>query len=352
MQTLVFTNDIAGELLRQIDAAAAFATYVLTDSNTATLVWPRLVADRPALGNLPLITIPSGDVNKNVDSLTRIWSELQRLGANRHSLLVNVGGGMITDIGGFAAATFKRGLRFVNVPTTLLAAVDASVGGKTGINFGGLKNEVGAFREADAVVISTAMFSSLPDGEVYSGYAEMIKHGLLDGDVALTRLLAYDPTTHNHDHLLSLLKESVEVKRRVVAEDPTERGLRKSLNLGHTVGHAFESMAMMRGKPVPHGYAVAWGIVVELVLSHMQKQFPSPWLHRVASYVLSHYGSPTITCADYPSLLNLMHHDKKNVDSRINFTLLKAPGQVVIDCTASEGDIAAALDIFRDLMAI
>ena len=352
MQKLIFTNEVARELSGLIAAANPHGVYVLADSNTAMLVWPYLAADCPALSDARLITVPAGDINKNLDSLSHIWSELQKLGANRHSMLINVGGGMITDIGGFAASTFKRGMRFINVPTTLLGAVDASVGGKTGINFGGLKNEIGAFREAEAVVISTAMFSSLPDSEMYSGYAEMIKHGLLDGEEALTALLAYNPCVHDLNCMLELLESSVGVKRRVVAEDPTEKGLRKSLNLGHTAGHAFESLAMEKGAPVPHGYAVAWGIVVELVLSHMHKGFSTALLRKIAGYVRDHYGVPSITCDDYPRLLELMHHDKKNLDDRINFTMLEAPGVVAIDSIAGEEDIKVALDIFRDLMSM
>lgn len=352
MQTLTFTNDIAGEIVRRIDDVHPHGIYVLADSNTVELVWPRLSAGHSELESARLIVIPAGDVNKNLESLTHIWSELQRMGANRHSLMINVGGGMVTDIGGFAAATFKRGMRFINVPTTLLGAVDAAVGGKTGVNFGGLKNEVGVFREADAVIISTAMFSTLPDTEMYSGYAEMLKHGLLEGNEPLSRLLEYDPTAHDFDHMLELLQASVEVKRRVVAEDPTEKGLRKSLNLGHTIGHAFESLAMENGKPVPHGYAVAWGLVAELVLSHMHKGFPTECLRKVSDYVREHYGAPSVTCDDYPRLLEFMHHDKKNLDDRINFTQLEAPGMISIDCTADEEEIRVAMDIFRDLMSI
>lgn len=352
MQTLIFSNEVGAELERRIAEADAHGVFALLDSNTIECVWQRLIAECPSLSSMPTITIPAGDVNKNLESLSHIWSELQRLGANRRSLLVNVGGGMVTDIGGFAASTFKRGMRFINVPTTLLAAVDASVGGKTGINFGGLKNEVGVFREADAVIISTCMLSTLPTSEVYSGYAEMLKHGLIEGEATLSRLLTYNIEEPDYAQLLTILEESVGVKRRVVAEDPLEKGLRKSLNLGHTAGHAFESLAMEKSVPVPHGYAVAWGLVVEMVLSHMQREFPTEWLRRIADYVRTHYGAPAITCADYPRLLELMHHDKKNLDNRINFTLLDTPGKVVIDCTASEADIEVALDIFRDLFAI
>lgn len=352
MQTLIFSNNPAEVLSQQIAAMSPRGVYVLADSNTARLVWPRLRDASPALADLPVIEIPAGDVNKNLESLTLIWSELQRLGATRHSLMVNVGGGMVTDIGGFAASTFKRGMKFINVPTTLLAAVDASVGGKTGINFGGLKNEVGVFSQADTVVISATMFDTLPAEEIRSGYGEMLKHGLLQSDDALNSLLDFDPVADNATEMLRLVEESVEVKRRVVEADPLEKGLRKSLNLGHTVGHAFESLAMAKGAPVPHGYAVAWGIVTELVLSHMQRGFSSDDLRRIASYIERHYGVPAITCDDYPALLELMSHDKKNVDTNINFTLLDSPGSVALDCTASADDIKAALDITRDLLHI
>ena len=350
MQTVVFTNDIARVLDDSIRQLSPHGIFVLTDTNTSRLVWPLLKNCCASMESAGLIVIPAGDMNKNIESLSCIWAELQRTGANRHSLMVNLGGGMVTDIGGFAAATFKRGMKFINVPTTLLAAVDASVGGKTGINFGRLKSEVGAFREADSVIISTRMFATLPPEEMYSGYAEMIKHGLLDGDSAFYRLLDYDPVNHDFDRMLSLLEESVGVKRRVVAEDPFERGLRKALNLGHTAGHAFESLAMSNGAPVPHGYAVAWGLVVELVLSHMRRGFDSSLLRQLSDYVNSHYGTPDITCKDYPALIELMHHDKKNMDDLVNFTLLDAPGKIVIDCTAPDSEIEVALDIFRDLM--
>lgn len=243
-------------------------------------------------------------------------------------------------------------MRFVNVPTTLLSAVDAAVGGKTGINFGGYKNEIGVFNEADAVVISTRFFPTLPAEELKSGYAEMLKHGLLESEAEFRSLLASDPGELSADDLLRLLERSVEVKRRIVEADPTEKGLRKALNLGHTAGHAFESLAMRRGRPVPHGYAVAWGCVVELVLSHLCEGFPSADLHLFAGYVRRNYGAPSITCSDYAELLELMSHDKKNSRGHINFTLLRRPGELRLDVTPDEKEITAALDIFRDLSGI
>ena len=255
-------------------------------------------------------------------------------------------------MGGFAAATFKRGIRFINVPTTLLSAVDAAVGGKTGINFEGYKNEIGAFAPADAVVISTATFATLPTEELLSGYAEMLKHGLLSSAQDYNELLNFDIVNADLDRLLPLLEKSVRVKERIVEEDPREQGIRRALNLGHTAGHAFESLALEREAPVPHGYAVAWGMLVEMILSHLIEQFPSEELYRYATYLKEHgYGTPAITCDDYPRLLALMSHDKKNdTPDHINFTLLSHPGTPLIDRTADNTLITESLDIFRDLI--
>lgn len=311
---------------------------------------PRLLALCPALSSAYVITIPAGDVNKGLDSLSHVWRELSDHGATRRSLLFNVGGGMVTDLGAFAASTFKRGIRFVNIPTTLLAAVDASVGGKTGINFNGLKNEVGTFTEADEVIISTLFFNTLPAAELRSGYAEMLKHAFLTSTAEVIRLLEHDVTDYSSDELLDMLRDSVEVKRRVVAEDPTEQGIRRSLNLGHTAGHAFETLAMERNAPIPHGYAVAYGLVVALILSHLKVGLPTTLLYSTAAYVKEHYGIFPISCDVYPRLLALMGHDKKNERAgQVSFTLLQSPGQPLCGITATTTDITAALDIYCDL---
>ena len=282
-----------------------------------------------------------------------IWAQLVDDGATRKSLMVNLGGGVITDIGGFAGATFKRGIRFINVPTTLLSAVDAAVGGKTGINFHGFKNEIGAFCEAEAVIISTRFLSTLSSEELLSGYAEMLKHGLISNVDIYRRLLANDVANINEGEMLQLLQESVMVKKRVVEEDPTEQGIRRALNLGHTAGHAFESLALQRKSPIPHGYAVAWGLVVELILSHMQLQFPSKELSLLVGYIYENYGAFNITCDDYQALIEYMRHDKKNDSANeINFTMLKNIGDIHIDCIVTEDDIKTALDIYRDFMHI
>ena len=350
-QNIIFTNEVSQALDKVLEGMDFNKLFVLTDVNTAKCVLPK-VEDVFTKRNATIITINAGDVSKNIDSLAHVWKELGENGGTRRSLLVNLGGGMVTDLGGFAASTFKRGISFINIPTTLLSSVDAAVGGKTGINFNGLKNEIGVFNEADAVIISTMPLATLPIDEVKSGFAEMLKHGLLKGPDTFERLLAYDFDNYNADALLDLLEESVNVKREVVLQDPHEKGLRRALNLGHTVGHAFESMAMSRKQPIPHGYAVAWGAIVELVLSHMQLGFPSETLRRYADFVYRNYGAFYITCEDYPALIELMRHDKKSNSGEMNFSLLADVGDIKINCEATEDDVKAALDIYRDLVHI
>ena len=295
-QTLTFTQHVGEALDAAIGRLAPSSIFVLADSHTATLVVPELHSQ--ALREATLITIEAGDAHKDLAALTHVWQALQTGGATRKSLMVNVGGGVVTDLGGLAAATFKRGINFINVPTTLLGAVDAAVGGKTGINFRGLKNEVGIVAMAAEVIVSTRFFATLPPSELRSGFAEVLKHGLLKSGDETLRLLDYDIEAADLDTLLPLLETSVRVKQDIVLQDPLEHGLRRALNLGHTVGHAFESMALRQNAPIPHGYAVAWGLAVELVLSHMKLQFDTSLLYRVVHRVRDIYGTPRITCDD------------------------------------------------------
>lgn len=353
IQKLIFTNSVAEAIDEWVAEAKPTKLFVVADSNTASLCLPLIAGKSKALAGAKTIVFPAGEEHKNLESLACIWSELCNGGATRSAAVVNLGGGVVTDMGGFAAATFKRGIRFINVPTTVLASVDAAVGGKTGIDFNGFKNEIGAFCNADAVVISTLFFDTLPQSERLSGFAEMIKHSLIAGGDAYSRLTTGWGMKMDSDEFLGLLKESVLVKKGVVEQDPTEKGLRKALNLGHTAGHAFESWALEQGSPVPHGYAVAWGLVVDMVLSHLKLGFPSDVLRGITSFIEENYGRLAIDCGDYDALVDIMRHDKKNAgDGTISFTLLKAPGEVDVNCTATPQEIAAALDIFRDLMHI
>ena len=255
---------------------------------------------------------------------------------------------MVTDLGGFAAATFKRGIDFINIPTTLLAMVDASVGGKTGVNFNGLKNEIGVFADARFVIISTLFLDTLDMPNLCSGYAEMLKHCLINDERMWAELVGF--SLHNPDfaQLQRMVGESIAVKERIVQQDPHEKGLRKALNLGHTIGHAIESFAMEQGRPMLHGYAVAYGLMGELYLSVCKTAFPVYRLRQTARFIREAYGTPDITCDDYPKLLELMKHDKKNTSGTINFSLLANIGDVKLNQTASEEEIKEALDFIRE----
>ena len=271
----------------------------------------------------------------------------------RHSCMINLGGGMVTDLGGFAASTFKRGINFINIPTTLLAMVDASVGGKTGFNFNGLKNEIGVFHNANSVILDTVFLKTLDRANLCSGYAEMLKHGLISDEKHWTELVSFDLTDPDLDALSRMLADSVKVKQRVVTKDPFETGIRKALNFGHTIGHALEAFSLKNASrdeawPLLHGYAVAYGLVCELYLSTVKMHFPTERMRQTVHFILENYGRPSFVCDDYDELIALMHHDKKNTGSKINFTLLSGIGKIHINQTATDEEIKEALDFLRE----
>lgn len=344
-QRVVISQHLEQSLSQALADCSYDRLFVLVDETTKRCCLPTLTSSISHLtSDISVITIGATDQHKTLDTLSHVWSELQRMGATRHSLMINLGGGMVTDLGGFAASTFKRGIHYINIPTTLLSMVDASVGGKTGINFGGLKNEIGVFNNADCVILDTEFLKTLDQENILSGYAEMLKHGLIDCEEHWAEILVSLDTL---DHLENLVKRSVAIKQHIVTEDPTEKGLRKALNLGHTAGHAFESLALER-TPILHGYAVAYGLVVELYLSCVKTGFPTDKMRQTVQFIKEHYGKMTITCDDYPHLLELMHHDKKNEGSAINFTLLAGIGNLRINQTATEEEIKEALDFYRE----
>jgi 3-dehydroquinate synthase len=346
-QKIIISQDLCQSLTQAIDEVKHDLLFVLCDETTERLCLP-VISDFECMKAAQRITIPATDSHKTLESLSHVWSELQRMGATRHSLMVNLGGGMVTDLGGFAASTFKRGIPYINIPTTLLSMVDASVGGKTGINFGGLKNEIGVFNNARSVILDTTFLRTMDHENICSGYAEMLKHGLINNEAMWAELLNFDlDSLDNLDILGRMVAESVAVKQRIVTEDPTEQGIRKALNLGHTAGHAFESLALER-KPVLHGYAVAWGMIVELYLSVVKTGFPQDKMRQTVAFIKENYGRMAISCDDYPHLIELMHHDKKNQGNSINFTLLGGIGDIRINQTATEEEIKDALDFYRE----
>ena len=346
-QDVILSENIGESLSAAIGNVAHDRLFVLTDETTLKLCWP-LVSELPCLAEAQMITIGATDENKTLESLSHVWTELQRGGATRHSLMLNLGGGMVTDLGGFAASTFKRGIAYINVPTTLLSMVDASVGGKTGINFGGLKNEIGVFNCARSVILDTTFLRTLDYENLASGYAEMLKHGLISDVETWAELMRFDLQQADYELLRTMVAKSVAVKERIVDEDPLEHGIRKALNLGHTVGHAFESLAMAENRTVLHGYAVAWGLVCELYLSVRHTGFPKDRLWQTLQFVKENYGKFSFDCKQYDRLYELMTHDKKNTAGVVNFTLLGEVGDIRINQTATREEIFDMLDFYRE----
>ena len=373
-QEIIISENLERDVAEAVGRCTHDRLFVLVDTTTHRHCWP-LLSGLDCLREAQVISISPTDTYKNLESLSRVWQALQEGGATRHSLLLNLGGGMVTDLGGFAAATFKRGIAFINIPTTLLAQVDASVGGKTGINFGGLKNEIGAFCDARTVILNTRFLSTLDDENLRSGYAEMLKHGLISSRQMWAELVGFDLAEPDLSLLQQMIGRSVAVKERIVEEDPREQGLRKALNLGHTIGHAFESWSLTpnpsptgegsgyfptgehysplsrrrgAGASLLHGYAVAFGLVCELYLSVVKTGFPADVLRQTTSFIRQYYGTLGITCDDYPELFDLMTHDKKNTAGTINFTLLGGIGDIRINQTATREEIYEAMDFLRE----
>ena len=346
-QKVIVSGNLERDLVNAIAECEHDKIFILTDQTTHDMCLPKL-QNFLCLKGAQSIVIKAGDTNKTLDSLAEVRTALSQGGATRHSLMINLGGGMVTDLGGFAASTFKRGIDFINIPTTLLAMVDASVGGKTGINFGGLKNEIGVFSDSKFVIINTQFLDTLDHDNICSGYAEMLKHGLISDNKHWAELVGFNLAQPDLAQLQRMVAESIKVKERIVTEDPHEHGIRKALNLGHTVGHALESFAMKHGRPVLHGYAVAYGMVCELYLSARKTDFPTDKMHQTVRFILDHYGRLPYTCDDYPELLELMRHDKKNTSGIINFTLLGGIGDIRINQTATKEEIEEALDFLRE----
>ncbi|MDD3320153.1 MAG: 3-dehydroquinate synthase [Paludibacter sp.] len=340
-------EDFIPELNQAIGEQSAESIFILTDDNTRNFCLP-IVLQSDKLKGSHIITIKSGDENKGIDSAVEIWKYLSENGATRKSLLISLGGGMITDIGGFTASTFKRGMRNINISTTLLGAVDAATGGKTGVNFLGLKNEIGVFAPAETVLINIDFFKTLDQANMLSGFSEMVKHALIFSTEEWEKVMKFNLNNIDLDSLKVLLRKSIQIKELIVEQDPYEASIRKALNLGHTFGHAFESLSYKINQPALHGYAVMWGLLCELYLSHMKLNFPKEELLRLKYLAKDYYGKLEFHCQQYDTLFELMTHDKKNDSKEINFTLLSGIGEIKINQTATKEEIFECFDWFRE----
>jgi 3-dehydroquinate synthase len=345
---IIYSRNLERELSKWIEKYPKGKVFLATEE-TVNKLWISKFDDFLISNDIQKVVVPAGESNKMIESVAKIWEFLSTKGGDRKSLLINIGGGMLTDLAGFAASTFKRGIDFLNIPTTLLSQVDASVGGKTGINFNGLKNEVGTFKEPVAVIINTDFLKTIDQENFISGFAEMIKHGLIYSPEHLAELKEFDFDNLDYDLVREIICHSVNVKEYFVANDLTENNIRKALNFGHTVGHAFESMAMEQNRPILHGYAVAYGMIAELFLSLKMCNFSEKDVEELTKWMLEIYGKFEISDNDFDRLIQLMTHDKKNESGRINFTLLTEIGKIEINQNCKKELILEALKSYMSL---
>jgi 3-dehydroquinate synthase len=318
-------NQHLQEVLKQTDFTTLF---ILVDENTNDDCLPFL--ELPAH---QVLLIESGEKHKNIQTCQSIWAELLSRQADRHSILINLGGGVIGDMGGFCAATFKRGIRFINIPTTLLAMVDASVGGKTGVDFMNQKNMIGLFTSPLATLIDPLFLNTLDQRQIKSGQAEMIKHGLI------ANLDHFEKAIQANEFPLALIKESVEIKQHIVEQDPFEKNIRKSLNFGHTLGHAIESAALSEGNNILHGEAVALGMILELKLSVLHCSLDKDEADNYIEKIAAKYGHPPLDSNYLSALIEWCGNDKKNENKGINCSLMSSGGNIKNNINLSQEQI-------------
>ncbi len=315
---------------------------VLVDEQTRKHCYPLI---QTALPKHTLVAIKSGEEQKNMGTCQVIWQKLTEGQFDRNSLVINLGGGVIGDMGGFCAATYKRGIDFIQLPTTLLSQVDASVGGKLGVDFEGFKNHIGVFREPAAVIVATQFLQTLSMRELRSGFAEIIKHCLIADAQMWEKIRKRDLDQQKWDELVP---HSIKIKQRVVEQDPTEKGWRKVLNFGHTIGHAIESYFLAQPKrKLLHGEAIAAGMIAEGYLSVQRNLLPEKQLHTIEEFIYSVYGKATITNEDMEAIAPLALQDKKNQKGKIRCVLLEAVGQPLVDQEISLRDIKEALQFYQ-----
>ena len=319
---------------------------ILVDENTRRDCLP-IFLKKSGLKDYSIIETTSGEINKNLQTCEMIWREMMSAKATRRSLTINLGGGVIGDMGGFCASTFKRGMDFIQVPTTLLSQVDSSIGGKLGIDFGPLKNSIGLFKNPKAVFIDPIFYETLDPREFRSGFAEVIKHSLI-ADQEQWKILQGLEQVADFDWE-KLLVPSLMIKKKIVEEDPFEKGIRKALNFGHTIGHAIEGDALTKGISLLHGEAIAIGMVCEAWLSYKTCGFEEKDLNSITQFMLHHYGHYKFSKSSFPNFLQLMQQDKKNETKEINFTMLKSPGEALINQYCSNSLIEQSLEYYLDL---
>lgn len=320
--------------------------FILVDENTHKHCLPLFLSQLEEVSDFEVIEIESGEENKNINTCTGVWEALSELDGDRKSLLINLGGGVVTDLGGFVASAFKRGIHFINVPTSLLAMVDASVGGKTGVDLGMLKNQIGVINQPQMVLIAPAFLRTLETRQLQSGFAEMLKHGLIKDEKYWKDL----KQLNSFDSLDTPIYDSVVIKNEVVLQDPTEQHLRKILNFGHTLGHAIEThfLTSENKDTLLHGEAIAIGMILEAYLSSQLTGLDKEHLEDIKSTFLERYRKVSFSDSDIDAIISLLKYDKKNTHGNINFVLLKAIGETEIDCQVPNEFYARAFAYYKE----
>ncbi len=318
--------------------------FILVDENTFKYCYPKFIPNLQTDKRIEVIEIESGEINKNLETCIGVWNAITELGGDRKSLIITLGGGVITDLGGFVASCFKRGIDFVNIPTTLLSMVDASVGGKTGVDLGVLKNQIGLFANPEMVLVDAAYLTTVSEREIKSGTAEIIKYGITY-DITL-----FNEIKNNKDlKIEDLIFRSIEIKNEVVLKDPKEQNIRKILNFGHTLGHAIESFYLESDdkESLTHGEAIAIGMVCESYMSSKILNFPMKNVVEIKKVILSIYNKTDLLIEDFSGILELLKHDKKNVKGRVNFVLLNDYEDYKLDCEVSNDLIIESMKFYN-----
>ena len=318
--------------------------FILVDENTHNMCLPKFLQAVETTCTIEIIEIESGEENKTIETCTGVWNVLSELGADRKSLILNLGGGVVTDLGGFVASTFKRGINYINVPTSLLAMVDASIGGKTGVDLGHLKNQIGVINSGEMVLIDTSFLETLPENQMRSGLAEMLKHGLIYNREYWNKFTTNDAL--NYDELIY---ESVVIKNNIVTQDPLEENLRKTLNYGHTLGHAIESyfLSHPEKETLLHGEAVAIGMILANYISTELTGFSKAENDTIKTIIKTIFGEVTVLPSDYEPIIELLKYDKKNEHGNINFVLLEDMGKPKVNCQVSNDIIIKAFEYYK-----
>lgn len=340
-------GNVLSTLYNDITAIQYSSIFILTDDNTNKYCLPVLRKAEPKFQSAKVICISSDEQNKTLKTVEYIWQNLFDNKADRNSVLINLGGGVTTDIGGFAAATFKRGIDFIHLPTTLLCMADACIGGKTGIDFNNVKNAIGVFKKPQAVFIDPEFLKTLPADEYKSGLAEIIKHGLIAGKKVWKDLL--QPLKNTDTLMISSeqIAATLKTKISIVEQDPEEKNIRRILNFGHTIGHALESWLLQKNKKAYHGYCVAAGMIVELQLSEKYAGLHSKEKEEVVQFIRNIFSKIDFTENDIPDIIALMEQDKKNNLGKIGFVLMRDKGEMLINQFIDRKSIREALNYYR-----